>query len=324
MVKIMVEIVEVIGLEEKERIDVYLSETFGKTRSHYSHLIEKGCVKIGDIVVKKSGEKVKNGNVITIETPELIETVEKKDIPLDVIYQDNDIAVINKQQGLTVHPSAGNYDNTLVNALMFHLDSLSGINGEIRPGIVHRLDKDTSGIMVVAKNDDAHANISSQIENRSVKKVYLAVLEGVLKTDIGEIITNIGRSVKDRKQMAVTIDGKQAITRYKVLQRYKNNTLVAFHIITGRTHQIRVHSKYIKHPVVGDLTYGFKKQRFSLDGQLLHAYLLSFNHPTTSQRLTFTAPIPSYFNEICEILAKESGVSLITNEDIAHLVADID
>ena len=320
----MVDVIEVNGLDGKERIDVYLSETIGKTRSHYSHLIEKERVKIGDLVVIKCGEKIKNGDVITIDNPQPIEVVEKKDIPLDVIYQDNDIAVINKQQGLTVHPSVGNYDNTLVNALMFHLDSLSGINGEIRPGIVHRLDKDTSGIMVVAKNDDAHANVSSQIENRLVKKIYLAVVEGVLKTDIGEIITNIGRSTKDRKQMAVTIDGKQAVTRYKVLQRYKNNTLVAFRIITGRTHQIRVHSKHINHPVVGDLLYGYKKQRFSLDGQLLHAYELSFNHPTTKKRLTFNAPIPEYFVNVCEILAKESGISLISDDDIANLVADID
>ena len=320
----MIDVIEVNDIEGKERIDVYLSEKLEKTRSHFAHLIEKGCVKIGNNVVKKSGEKIKNGDVITIDNPELVETIEKKDIPLDVIYQDKDIAIINKQQGLTVHPSAGNYDNTLVNALMFHLDSLSGINGEVRPGIVHRLDKDTSGIMVVAKNDDAHANVSAQIENRKVKKVYLAVVEGVLKIDSGEIITNIGRSNKDRKQMAVTLDGKQAITRYKVLQRYKNNTLVAFHIITGRTHQIRVHAKYMKHPVVGDELYGYKKQRFSLDGQLLHAYSLTFDHPTTKERISFSAPVPAYFNNVCDILSKESGVKLISEDDIAQLVADID
>ena len=320
----MIDVIEVKDVEGKERIDVYLSDRLGKTRSHFAHLIEKGCVKIGSEIVRKSGEKIKNGDVITIETPELVETVEKKDIPLDVIYQDGDIAVINKQQGLTVHPSAGNYDNTLVNALMFHLDSLSGINGEIRPGIVHRLDKDTSGIMVVAKNDDAHENVYMKIEKRQVKKVYLAVLEGVLKTDEGEIITNIGRSNKDRKQMAVTLDGKQAITRYKVLQRYKNNTLVAFHIITGRTHQIRVHAKHINHPVVGDEVYGYKKQRFSLDGQLLHAYSLTFNHPKTCEKVSFNAPVPTYFTNVCEILAKESGVNLISEADIAQVVVDID
>ncbi len=302
-----------------ERLDVVLSSLTGKTRSNIGHLIDMGKVCVDGKVVSKSGTKVKCGNVISYENPELVETVEKKDIPLDIIYNDNDIAVINKQQGLTVHPSAGNYDNTLVNGLMFHLDSLSGINGEIRPGIVHRLDKDTSGIMVVAKNDNAHVSLSSQIEKRSVKKVYLALLEGNLKEDSGKVVTKIGRNPKDRKTMAITPDGRDAITTYKVLERFKDNCLVAFRIHTGRTHQIRVHAKYLLHPVVGDATYGYKKQRFNLSGQLLHSFLLGFNHPTSGEYVEFTATLPDYFTSILSIVAKESGKSF----DIDNYLKDI-
>lgn len=302
-----------------ERVDVILSSLTGKTRSNIGHLIEQGLVYIDGKAVSKSGQKVKSGSVLSYDEPELIETVEKKDIPLDILYNDNDIAIINKQQGLTVHPSAGNYDNTLVNGLMFHLDSLSGINGEIRPGIVHRLDKDTSGIMVVAKNDNAHVSLSSQIENRSVKKVYLALLEGNLKVDSGKIVTKIGRNPKDRKTMAITKDGREAITSYKVLQRFKDNCLVAFRIHTGRTHQIRVHAKYLLHPVVGDMAYGYKKQRFNLNGQLLHSFLLGFVHPTSGEYVEFTAPLPDYFLSTLSVVAKESGKTV----DIDNYLKDI-
>ncbi|MBE5732906.1 MAG: RluA family pseudouridine synthase [Clostridiales bacterium] len=302
-----------------ERLDVVLSSLTGKTRSNIGHLIDMGKVCVDGKVVSKSGTKVKCGNIVSYEDPELVETVEKKDIPLDIIYNDSDIAVINKQQGLTVHPSAGNYDNTLVNGLMFHLDSLSGINGEIRPGIVHRLDKDTSGIMVVAKNDNAHVSLSSQIEKRSVKKVYLALLEGNLKEDSGKVVTKIGRNPKDRKTMAITPDGREAITTYKVLERFKDNCLVAFRIHTGRTHQIRVHAKYLLHPVVGDATYGYKKQRFNLSGQLLHSFLLGFNHPTSGEYVEFTATLPDYFTSVLSIVAKESGKSF----DIDNYLKDI-
>lgn len=303
-----------------ERVDVALSRITGKTRSNIGHLIDCGMVMIDGKAVTKSGQKLKRGNVVSYDEPELVETVEKKDIPLDIIYSDADIAVINKQQGLTVHPAVGNYDNTLVNGLMYHLDSLSGINGEIRPGIVHRLDKDTSGIMVVAKNDKAHVSLSSQIENRRVKKVYLALLEGNLKNDSGKVVTKIGRNPKDRKTMAITLDGKEAITSYKVIRRYKDNCLVAFRIHTGRTHQIRVHAKHLLHPVVGDKTYGYKKQRFNLSGQLLHSFLLGFNHPKDDRYVQFTAPLPDYFTSVLSVISKESGLE---NLDIDSCVEDI-
>lgn len=303
-----------------ERIDVVLSALTGKTRSNIGHLVDNGLVFVNGKAVTKSGQKLKTGNVVSYEEPELVETVEKKDIPLDIIYNDSDIAIINKQQGLTVHPSAGNYDNTLVNGLMFHLDSLSGINGEIRPGIVHRLDKDTSGIMVVAKNDTAHVSLSAQIEQRSVKKVYLALLEGNIKEDSGKVVTKIGRNPKDRKTMAITPDGREAITTYKVIQRYKDNCLVASRIHTGRTHQIRVHAKYLLHPVVGDLAYGYKKQRFNLQGQLLHSFLLGFVHPKSGEYQEFTAPLPSYFMSVLDVIARESGKDTF---DISNYLKDI-
>lgn len=313
-----------VDIDGKERIDCFLSEMTGKTRSHFNHLVDSGNISINGQIVSKSGTKVKRGDEVCVNEPEAVEVVEKKDIPIDIIYQDSEIAVINKQQGLTVHPSSGNYDNTLVNGLMFHLDSLSGINGEIRPGIVHRLDKDTSGIMMIAKNDNAHLSLSKQIENRTVTKIYLAVLEGNLKADSGEIINKIGRNPKDRKSMAITFDGRDAITRYKVIERYKNNCLVAFRILTGRTHQIRVHAQSLLHPVVGDRVYGYKKQRFNLNGQLLHAYKLGFTHPTSGEKMLLKADLPQYFIEVLDIIAKESGKNTPTSDIIDQLTENID
>lgn len=315
---------EITSEQSGERVDVVLSTLTGKTRSNIGHLIENGLVFVDGKAVTKSGQKLKCGNIVSYEEPELVETVEKKDIPLDIVYNDGDIAIINKQQGLTVHPSAGNYDNTLVNGLMFHLDSLSGINGEIRPGIVHRLDKDTSGIMVVAKNDSAHVSLSAQIEKRMVKKVYLAVLEGNLKEDSGTVITKIGRNPKDRKTMAITPDGRDAITTYKVIERYKDNCLVAFRIHTGRTHQIRVHAKHLLHPVVGDATYGYKKQRFNLEGQLLHSFLLGFTHPKSGEYVEFTAPLPQYFTAVLDVLSRESGKEAFDINNYLKVIANID
>ena len=307
-----------------ERVDVFLCAKTGKTRSHIGHLVDGGLVFIDGKECSKSGQKVKTNSVVEYEERQCVETVEKKDIPIDIIYSDDSIAIINKQQGLTVHPSAGNYDNTLVNGLMFHLDSLSGINGEIRPGIVHRLDKDTSGIMVVAKNDDAHVSLSSQIEKRQVKKVYLALLEGNLKEDSGKVITKIGRNPKDRKTMAITRDGREAITHFKVIERYKDNCLVAFRILTGRTHQIRVHAKHLLHPVVGDLAYGYKKQRFNLSGQLLHSFLLGFSHPKTNEKVEYTAPLPNHFTSVLSVLHKESGKKEFDINDYLKDIANID
>ena len=292
------------------RLDVYINDNTDVSRSYAGKLIEREKVTVNGVIAFKSGLKVKAGDVIEIDVPDAVETIEKKDIPFDIIYEDDDIAVINKPQGLTVHPASGNYTDTLVNALMFKLDNLSSINGEIRPGIVHRLDKDTSGIMIIAKNDKAHVNLSRQIADRKVKKQYLAIVEGNMPSDEGQIDAPIGRSKKDRKQMAVVSDGRYALTGYKVLERFTDNCLVLFDLHTGRTHQIRVHAKHVGHPIVGDPTYGFKKQKFNLNGQLLHAYRLTFAHPASGETLTFTAPVPQYLVETYNILAKRDNKRL--------------
>ena len=218
--------------------------------------------------------------------------------PIDIVYQDDDLAVINKPQGLTVHAGNGTKGHTLVNALLFKLDKLSGINGVVRPGIVHRIDKNTSGLLVVAKNDKAHLSLAKQIEEKSAKRTYVALLEGVLKEDNGVIETEIGRSSKDRTKMAVVKAGRKAITNFEVIKRYQNYTLCKFMLQTGRTHQIRVHAKHIGHPVVGDKEYGYKNQKFNLEGQLLHACKLEFVHPTTGKQMSFEAPMPDYFKKV--------------------------
>ena len=227
------------------------------------------------------------------------------DIDIDIVYEDEDMAVINKAQGMVVHPAPGSYDNTLVNALLYHLSSLSNINGVIRPGIVHRLDKDTSGLLVVAKNDNAHINLQEQISTKSAKRYYIALVDGDLKKDEGIVHTYIDRSSKDRKMMAVSRDnkGREAITLYKVLQRYVGYTLVEFELKTGRTHQIRVHSKHLGHPIVGDRVYG-GSNKFGLNGQLLHAFKLVLTHPRTGKEMTFVADIPDYFKNVLNQLKK--------------------
>lgn len=287
--------------DEGRRIDAVLSEKTKLTRSHIK-TAESGIFLNGKNV--SVGKTVKAGDEIKLVLPEAkpAEVKPNDSVPLDIVYQDDDIAVINKQQGLTVHAGAGTGDDTLVNALLSKLDNLSGINGEIRPGIVHRIDKNTSGLLVVAKNDNAHVNLAKQIENKTCKRIYYALLEGVLKEDSGEITTFIGRDPKDRKKMAVTKAGRIATTDFKVIKRYKEYTLCEFSLKTGRTHQIRVHAKYIKHPVVGDPEYGYKNQKFNLKGQLLHAGKLVLKHPTTGEEMTFTAPLPEYFEKILKSL----------------------
>lgn len=300
-----------INAAEKGRLDVLLAQNSDLTRSYICKLIEEGNATVNGKQAAKSGVSVGIGDEIELVVPDVRQTVEAKDIPFGIIYEDADVAVIDKPQGLTVHPAGTNYSDTLVNALMFRLDSLSGINGEIRPGIVHRLDKDTSGIMMVAKNDAAHLSLSKQIEERSVSKEYLALLEGNLSSDSGRIENRIGRNPSDRKLMAVTSDGRTAITDYRVLERLNGYTLVLFKILTGRTHQIRVHAKSIGHPVVGDKQYGYKKQKFALSGQLLHAFRLSFTHPTCGKRMTFVAPVPAHFSRVYNALAvKESKATV--------------
>ena len=294
------------ALKNYVRADICLSEQLeGYTRSAVKKLFEGGLVQVNGRAAKPA-QCISEGDEICCTLPDPVEIAARpEDIPLDIVYEDDDIAVINKQQGLTVHAGNGNIDGTLVNALLFRLKNLSGIGGVLRPGIVHRIDKNTSGLQVVAKNDMAHVSLAKQIEEESCKRQYLALLEGNLKEDSGNITTYIGRSPADRVKMAVVPPdkGKIAITDYKVEQRSGGYTLCRFSLHTGRTHQIRVHAKYLGHPVVGDDVYGIKKQRFNLNGQLLHACRLELTHPRTGERMTFTAPLPGYFIDVLKKLA---------------------
>ena len=291
---------------ENKRIDKYLSEVLnGKSRSYIQGLIEKENIKVNNKNIK-SNYKLKENDEILISMPEAIELeVVAEDISLDILYEDNDVIVINKPQGMVVHPAPGNYTKTLVNALLYHCKDLSTINGVIRPGIVHRIDKDTTGVLVVAKNDEAHNFLSSQLQNHSMKREYIALVEGRLKEDTGTINKPIGRNKRDRLKMGIVDDGKRAVTHYEVLERYKNTTLIKCVLETGRTHQIRVHMASIGHPLVGDEVYGFKKQRFKLKGQVLHAKTLGFIHPKTKEYMEFTTDLPKYYNDLIEKLRKE-------------------
>ena len=292
--------------EKSERLDVLCSSLTGKTRSGIKKLIDDGFITVNGQTVK-AGKTVKVGDLIVIDEPDLKPLdLSPINIPIDIVYQDNDIAVINKPQGLTVHAGNGVKSATLVNALLYHLDSLSGINGVIRPGIVHRIDKDTSGLLVVAKNDKAHLSLSEQIKNKTCRRIYVALLEGVVSNDNGTIATLIGRDEKNRTKMAVKEKGRRAVTHYEVIKRYKNYTYCKFELETGRTHQIRVHSRYIGHPIVGDKVYGKKNQAFNLDGQLLHATTLVLTHPTTNEQMTFNAPLPDYFTKILDKLDRQN------------------
>ena len=295
--------IEIIS-DKQARLDLICLENTDKTRSALKKLIDDGLVTVNG-KVEKAGKTVKKGDAIEITLPDAKKLdLEPENIPLQIVYQDEDIAVINKPQGLTVHAGNGVKGATLVNALLYHLDSLSGINGVIRPGIVHRIDKDTSGLLVVAKNDKAHLSLSEQIKNKTCGRIYIALLEGVVKDDEGVISTLIGRSDKNRTMMTVKTVGRRAVTHYEVIKRYKDYTLCRFRLETGRSHQIRVHAKYMGHPIVGDPVYGYKKQAFKLNGQLLHAETLQLDHPTTGKRMTFEAPIPDYFSAIIEKLDK--------------------
>ncbi len=289
-----------------KRLDVFISEKLeDKSRSYVQGLIEEEKVKVNE-KLKKSNYKLKLNDLVIVEVPEVTTLeIEKEDIPLDILYEDNDIIVINKPQDMVVHPAPGNYSGTLVNALLYHCNDLSGINGVVRPGIVHRIDKDTSGILVIAKNVNAHSKLAEQLKEHSMTRTYYALVEGRLKEDSGTINAPIGRHSVERIKMAVVKNnGKEAITHYKVLERFNHYTLVKCNLETGRTHQIRVHMAYIGHPLVGDIVYGFKKQKFKLQGQVLHAKELGFIHPTTNEYMKFTSNIPKYFEDLLENLRK--------------------
>ena len=292
--------------EGGERLDKLISEYSDEiSRSFAAKLAEDGAVTVNGKRVRKNYKAV-SGDVVEIELPEPEPiSAEPEDIPLDIVYEDDDLIVVNKPQGMVVHPAAGNYTGTLVNALMFHCrGTLSAINGVVRPGIVHRIDKDTSGLLVAAKNNEAHIFLAQQIKERKANRRYIALLNGILKED-GTVSKPIARHPADRKKMAVCAGGREAVTHYHVLEHFGNEyTLAECVLETGRTHQIRVHMASIGHSVVGDKTYGIKKERFNLAGQLLHAATLGFVHPKSGEYMEFSAPIPDYFENILEKLRK--------------------
>jgi len=289
-----------------KRIDVFLAKNLESfSRSYIQDLIKKGKATIGGKSIK-ANYRLRNGDnvVLNIPKPEPLEIL-PENIPLDILYEDNDVILVNKPKGMVVHPAAGHYSGTLVNALLYHCkDNLSGINGVLRPGIVHRIDMDTTGVIIACKNDNAHQNIAKQLAEHSITRRYIAIVNGNLKEDEGVVDAPIARAKNDRKKMAVDKDGKTAVTHYKVLERLKNYTYIECVLETGRTHQIRVHMSYINHPLLGDEIYSGKKESMKLQGQCLHAMVLGFIHPTTNEYMEFEAPIPEYFNEILKKFKK--------------------
>ena len=287
----------------KKRIDAYLSEKEEYSRMAIQRLINDGKIIVNGKKIKAS-YKVQNGDKIKIEEekPKEIE-LKAQNIPLEVLYEDNDIIVVNKPKGMVVHPANGNPDGTLVNAIMaICKDSLSGIGGEIRPGIVHRLDKNTSGAIIIAKNDKAHIALSNQLKNHEIKKTYIALVRGIVKENNATINMPIARSKTDRKKMAVDKNGKEAITHFKVLKRFDDCTLLEVNIETGRTHQIRVHLSHIGYAIIGDDVYSNGKNRWNVKGQCLHAKSLDFKHPITGKQIHIEAPLPKYFTDILKEL----------------------
>ena len=295
----------IVRQEEKgKRLDTYIpSVDTDITRTSAQRLIEDGNILVNGKNAKVS-YKIQENDKISVEIPEPKQIeLKAQDIPIEIIYEDSDIIVVNKPKGMVVHPANGNPDGTLVNAIMaICKDSLSGIGGEIRPGIVHRIDKDTSGLLIVAKNDNAHVKMSEQIKNHEVKKTYIALVRGVFKENEATIDMPIGRSTSDRKKMAVNKNGKNAITHIKVLKRFDKYTLLQVNIETGRTHQIRVHLSHIGYPIVGDYTYSNGKNEFDVIGQCLHAQKLEFKHPITQKDMCLEAELPQYFKDILDKL----------------------
>ena len=288
------------------RIDAYIALETSFSRSAAQRLIEGGFVLLNG-AVPQTKTKVCAGDVISISSPEPSETdIVPQDIPLEIVYQDSDIAVINKPKGMVVHPAAGNPDGTLVNAIMYHIKDLSGIGGEVRPGIVHRIDRMTSGLLVIAKNDAAHNFLADELKVHAVSRVYYCLVEGNIREDEGTVDAPIGRSRTDRKKMAVDPGGRNAVTHWRVLERFGDVTFLRVELETGRTHQIRVHMAYIKHPIIGDEVYGHAKNKLGIVGQALHAGELSLTHPATGERLGFSAPLPEEFEKALAKLRRQA------------------
>jgi len=280
-----------------ERLDVFLAAASGLSRSAVQRAAEEGRVEVNGTAARanrrlRMGEEVR----LLLEPPQAVDIL-PEDIPLSIVYEDGDIAVIDKPQGMVVHPAPGNYSGTLVNALMFRLKDLSGIGGELRPGIVHRIDKLTSGLIVVAKNDAAHSSLSAQLKEHTARRTYIAIVSGNIREDSGAVEAPIGRHPTDRKRMAIVQNGREAYTGWRVIERYGAYTLIQASLKTGRTHQIRVHMAGIKHPVAGDTVYGGAKPALGLEGQALHAARLELTHPATGERMRFSAPVPEYFHK---------------------------
>lgn len=298
---------QTITVEEEEsgiRIDKYLSNSFSDvSRSRFQKMIEDGFVLVNGSPIKNKYE-IKPGDEIYIaQQPVELVDIEPEDIPLDILYEDNDMIVVNKPKGMVVHPAPGHYSGTLVNALMFHCkDSLSGINGQMRPGIVHRIDMNTTGSLLVCKNDNAHQSIASQIKEHSCNRIYEGIVIGNIREDELTIDKPIGRNPLDRKKMAIVNDGREAITHVKVLKRFGNYSYCQFKLETGRTHQIRVHMTSIGHPLLGDDIYGPSSCKFNLQGQTLHAKTIGFVHPVSGEYMEFSAPLPEYFVKLLTIL----------------------
>lgn len=302
----MDDIREFLVLEEDEgdRLDVYLSNELGDMSRSYIQKIIKDKKVIVNGKIEKAKYLVKEDDKIKIEipAPKLLEVI-PQDIPIEIVYEDDDVLIINKPQGMVVHPAPGNYDNTLVNAILYHCkDNLSSINGVIRPGIVHRIDKDTSGILMIAKNNNSHNSLAEQLKDHSITREYEFICHGVVKEDKITVDKPIGRNPKDRLKMSVVNNGKRAVTHFEVVKRFENFTHMRARLETGRTHQIRVHSLSINHPLLGDNLYGPKTSKFKLKGQTLHAKKLGFIHPTTNEYIEFDSDLPDYFNEIIDKL----------------------
>lgn len=297
---------EVEAEQEGERLDKFLSIIYPEfSRAFFQKLIKSKQVSVNE-TPQKASYCVKIDDIVTVEIPDAVETtIEPENIPLDILYEDDDVLIVNKPKGMVVHPSAGHYSGTLVNAIMYHCkDTLSGINGEIRPGIVHRIDMDTTGSLIVCKNDEVHVNIAQQIKEHSVNRIYVGIVCGNVKEDSGTVEGAIGRHPIERKKMAINEkNGKPAITHYKVLERFKNYTYMQFKLETGRTHQIRVHMASIGHPLLGDTLYSSGRSPFKhLQGQCLHAKTIGFIHPKTGEYMEYSAPLPEYFEKLLCLL----------------------